>query len=164
VHRAGSCPLSVGAVLIGPFEGSRWCGGCGASLWDLNGRSRLGQRLCLDSRSSQICDAVRRDSSKGLFGGEGGAAFELCRCEGTRRCIACESTGGGDRAERGLSHGRSGAIEAVFGQWDRHRSQQLMAGDPFDDKHGLGAERALDLCCGSRLWRWRNGLEQEAAA
>jgi hypothetical protein len=27
---------SHGAVLIGSFEGSRWRGGCGGWLWDLN--------------------------------------------------------------------------------------------------------------------------------
>jgi hypothetical protein len=73
----GVAGLSHGAVLIGPFEGSRWRGGCGEYLWDLNGRSRLGRSLFLGSASFRTCDAVRRDVIKGLFGGEGGAAFEL---------------------------------------------------------------------------------------
>ena len=34
-RRVGSGVVSSGAVLIGPFEGSRWCGGCGG-LWDLD--------------------------------------------------------------------------------------------------------------------------------
>ena len=38
-----------------------------------------------------------------------------------------------------------------------------MTGDPFDDEHGLGAERALDLSCWSRLWWWRSDLQHEAA-
>ena len=37
----GHAALSFGAVLIGPFEGSRWRGGCGESLWDLNGAIRF---------------------------------------------------------------------------------------------------------------------------
>ena len=37
VHEAGTERQSHGAGLIGPFEGSRWRGGCGDGLWDLNG-------------------------------------------------------------------------------------------------------------------------------
>jgi hypothetical protein len=33
----GSPEVFSGAVLIGPFEGRRWCGGCGCGLWVLNG-------------------------------------------------------------------------------------------------------------------------------
>jgi len=52
----------------------------------------------------------------------------------------------------------------VLGRWDRHRRQKLMTGEPFDDEHGLRADRASDLSCGSRLlWRC-GGVEQEAAA
>jgi hypothetical protein len=36
-----------GAVLIGPFEGSRWRGECGEGLWDLNGRFLLEEHLFL---------------------------------------------------------------------------------------------------------------------
>jgi hypothetical protein len=39
--KPGAATQSVGAVLIGPFEGSRWGCGCGERLWDLNGRFRL---------------------------------------------------------------------------------------------------------------------------
>jgi hypothetical protein len=59
---------SVGAVLIGAFEGSRWRGGCGERLWDLNGGSRLGQRLFLGSARSRTPEVLRRDDRKGLFG------------------------------------------------------------------------------------------------
>jgi len=38
-----------------------------------------------------------------------------------------------------------------------------MTGNPFDDEHGLRADRALDLSSGSRLWWWRSDLQQEAA-
>ena len=153
----------VGAVLIGPFEGSRWGGGCGEGLWDLNEGSLLGWRLFLVSAMCRTQEVVRRDVSKGLFGGEGGAAFELFRCEGTRRCVACVSTAWIDRVESGVSHGRSGAIEVGLGRWGRHRGQELMTGDPFDDEHGLRADRARDLCTWSRLLRLYGSVEQEAA-
>jgi hypothetical protein len=94
---------------------------------------------------------VRRGGRKGGYAYENGAALELLRCRQARRCIACLSTVWSDRVESGVSHGRSGAIEVGLGRWNRHRSQQLMTGDPFDDEHGLGAERAPDLSCGSRL-------------
>jgi hypothetical protein len=80
-----------------------------------------------------------------------------------RRCVACVSTAEGDGVESGLSHGRSRAVEVGLERWDRRRSRQLMTGEAFDDEHGLGAERALDLSCGSRLWWWRSCLQQEAA-
>ena len=37
--------IFLGAVLIGPFEGSRWRGGCGEGLWDLDDRMALGGRF-----------------------------------------------------------------------------------------------------------------------
>ena len=43
------------------------------------------------------------------------------------------------------------------------RTEELVAGDPFDDKHGLSAERALDLSCGDGLLRRCSSVEQEAA-
>ena len=50
------------------------------------------------------------------------------------------------------------------GRCDGWHRQKLMTGEPFDDEHGLRADRASDLCtCSRRRW-WRSRLEQEAAA
>jgi len=57
----------VGAVLIGPFEGSHWRGGCGEGLWDLNGQFRLGQRLFLGLARSRTRWRLRRDGRKNLL-------------------------------------------------------------------------------------------------
>ena len=54
-------------------------------------------------------------------------------------------------------------IETGPVRWDGGRRQELMAWDSFDNEHGLGAERALDLSCGSRLWWRRSDVEQQAA-
>ena len=72
---------SVGAVLIGPFEGSRWCGGCGERLWDLDGRFRLGRYLFQGSAKCRAHEGVRREPSTAPFGGEGRAALKLFRYE-----------------------------------------------------------------------------------
>jgi hypothetical protein len=56
--------VSRGAVLIGPFEGSRWRGGCGEGLWDLNGRFLLGWRIFLGLARCGTQAVVRRDGRK----------------------------------------------------------------------------------------------------
>ena len=66
-HEAGPAEQTVGAVLIGSFEGSRWRGGCGEWLWDLNERSRPCRRLFLSSAKSGRHGRLRRDDSKDLF-------------------------------------------------------------------------------------------------
>jgi hypothetical protein len=58
--------VSRWAVLIGPFEGSRWYGGCGEFLWDLNGRSQLGQRALLVSARCRKHYGLRHDNPSSL--------------------------------------------------------------------------------------------------
>jgi len=81
---------------------------------------------------------VGREAREGLFADQVGAALVLFRCEWARGCIACVSTAWGDRGESGLGHGASGAIEMGF-EWRAipRRTEELVTGDPFDDKHGL---------------------------
>ena len=75
------------------------------------------------------------------------------------------STAWADRVEFGLGHDGSGAIEAWRGGCSvRRGGEQLVANDPFDYKHELRAERALDLSCGRGLWRRGGDVEQQAAA
>ena len=114
---------SVGAVLIGPFEGSRWRGGCGEGLWDLNGRLRLAGHFFQGSARCRAPEAVERERSKGLFGGERRVALELFRHEDARRCVACESTAWGDRVDGVIVHVWSGPIATTRGRRSggRHR-------------------------------------------
>ena len=79
-----------------------------------------------------------REAGEGLFADHGEVVLVLFRYKGARGCIACVSTAWGDRLESGLGHGASGAIEMGL-EWRAiaRRTEELVAGDPFDDKHGL---------------------------
>jgi len=57
-----------GAVLIGRFEGSRWRGGCGEGLGDLNGRFRLEQHFFLGFCKVSKAVGVGHDTRTTVFG------------------------------------------------------------------------------------------------
>ena len=63
----------VGAVVIGPFEGSRWRGGCVGELWDLDGAIRLACGFCRSSEEHRSLDKFRQYDRTGLLGSQGEA-------------------------------------------------------------------------------------------
>jgi len=65
-----------GAVLIGPFEGSRWRGGCGGELWDLDGAIRLACGSFRSSEEHRSLNEVRQYDRKGLLGILGEASLK----------------------------------------------------------------------------------------
>ncbi len=52
----------------------------------------------------------------------------------------------------------SGTVDAMRlrGRCGKTADKKLCTGDPLDDEHRLGAQRATKLAAWRRLWRWRD--------
>jgi hypothetical protein len=46
------------------------------------------------------------------------------------------------------------------GRCGKTADKKLCTGDPLDDEHRLGAQRATRLAACRKLWRWRDGVEE----
>jgi hypothetical protein len=66
----------TGAVLIGPFEGSRWRGGCGGELWDLDRAIRRTKRFCRSSEEHRNLGKVSHQAWKGMLDSLGEASLK----------------------------------------------------------------------------------------
>ena len=118
--------MSLGAVLIGPFEGSRWCGGCGW-LWDFDVFGQALESVATDEASQKNLCAWSKAVLRDVCRGHEVLHSLVKKAEQAQRGVACMSTVAGDVDRSRVSHGEIRSCRCSA--WSSSRTRGLNASE-----------------------------------